>query len=193
MPHDYKAHFKKIDGGYQAWYGKKKKKIIAYVVKHKRGWTVLKGDAPSHLLRGHMKLADLKRDWEDWARKKWIERYMPTPNPTPPKPPPPPTYHPGTPRLAQAYCPPPPGKLPRNLEYEHVSDPFDPRFKYPYSEGDVYKRRQLTPLGVVVEVLAWCQRHSADISRVPAFAPVLDTVRECVHREEPKLYKELMK
>lgn len=194
MTHDYRAHFERIPGGYFAWLGKRSRKIKAYVARGKAGWTVKQGEGPCHLKRAHTpKLSDFKQDWEAWAKIAWRKKYMPSPLNHTPKPTPPlPVYDPNSPRLAQPFRPPKPGQYPRDLSYEMTADPLDGRYKYGFDE-DVYKRKQLTPLGVAIEVLSWCRKHADEIASVPAFAPILDTVRECVHREDPKVYREIMK
>ena len=103
----------------------------------------------------------------------------------------PPMYKPG-PREAQPYLPTPPGrKYPRYLDFQAESDPFDGRFRYPPDHKDALLKRQSTPLGLVIEMFAWCLKYQDEIFEIEAFEPIFNSVRECVHREIPDVYERI--
>lgn len=202
MPTDYyKPRFKRHEGGYLCSYGGRTKKLEAVLTKGKGDkWSVTSGDR-STLLKGsrYARLKDAKADWGRWAANEWCRRWgdpfcierrrtiPPPPRHVPRRIPPPPIHHPG-PKVARRYTPPPPGQLPPDLAYEFASDPFNSRHKYPATHPDVYKNRQLTPLGTCIEVWAWLALRPTVVGAIPALGPVLDTVKECVRREDPDAY-----
>lgn len=76
---------------------------------------------------------------------------------------------------------PPPRYIPKQLDTQFASDPFDPRF----IQGGT-KDRHLTSLGIVVEL--WFYYHKNSITEP---AGIIRSLEECMLRECPKVLKEL--
>jgi hypothetical protein len=193
---DYKPRFtrrpKEEGGGYIAHFGKGKNKLNAIITKVKNGWHVSKGDsAPRMKTKPTPTLKVLKEDWGDWARMTWNRRTGPPPPPTI-KPAGPPRHVPG-PKVAAPMKPVPEGELPPDLEYNHAADPFSPTHKYPTDFPDAYKRNQLTPVGALIEVYDWLLLHRDKFGRIAETKPMFETVKECVHREDPDEYRRVTK
>jgi hypothetical protein len=77
----------------------------------------------------------------------------------------------------------PPGYYPPNLDFQFAADVFDLRFV------DRTAQRNLTPLGVLLNVWYWYEKHEKECG--PAFKPIQASIRELLEREAPDQLEQL--
>lgn len=185
------------DGTYTLSYGKGKNKLTASMFTDAGGkWYAVSGIGAKRI--GPCKtMKECKVRWGEWAAvaydgsgskgKAETPASTPpstTPSTTPPRVAGPPRVAPsGPPSVRPAGPPRTTPAMPGDVDFQFAADPFDPRYKYPSDHDDAAKQRKLTPLGVLVEIDAWCRRHEAAIQNVEAFKPLVASVRACLHRE----------
>lgn len=206
----YKVNNKKQpDGTYLLSYGRGKKKITDTLVKLPADHDQL----PGKWFAGHQgpfdTMKEAKKGWGEWAEKAYDEdggevdsveesRGSAGDQPSRPKKPGPPKYKPksGPPSYKPKGGPPPHKRStpPESLGFNFQHDPFDPRFR---SEN-----RELTPLGLLVEIEQWCRRYEDRIAKIntklaenepPGWNPfdvLIADVRATIARECPDLIKE---
>lgn len=192
MPYKVK-NSKNGDGTYTLSYGRGKQKLTAQMQNIKgKGWCI--DDFPND--GGFKKMKDAKEAWGAWAEDAYgnesgskAESETPPDQQSPKSPatPGPPTFK----RTGRVQGKTPnPSNTPKSgepLGFEHNADPFDPRFK----NDD----KELTPLGVLVEIGAWCARHADIIKQVEkktypqaAFTTLMDQVKHTLARECPDIF-----
>ena len=166
------------DGSYTLSYGKGQKKITAVTVRDPANnkWFV---DVLGH----RRKISDIKKEWGDWANKVYSGTSKASSESVP---------------EAPAQFDPPssstltPMRMKQGGDYGlkvYASDPNDPRFR---------KDEHATPLGMLLEVQAWCERYKERIEainknlaaqRTPGFNPfsfLRMMIDECIEREIPE-------
>ena len=168
---------KNEDGSYTLSYGKGQKKLIAKMGRSATGMWGVAGVGQMHKTMKACKAA-----WGEWAEEAYEDGGSKGKAETPPPSSPPPPSPAGPPSFTPKAGPPafkPPA--PKALSTHYDADPFDPRFR----NAD----KHYTPLGVLVQIEAWYERHKAEIKqldRPQAFTPLIDAVRECLSRELPE-------
>jgi len=208
MP-DYKVRNKKQGAGrYEFSYGRGKKKLTAgawnnevaggwQVDAHEASAAVVNEDAP------YKKLKDLKAAWGEWAREAYesgeeaeqseSETGSPPLSTRPTHPGPPPFKRKGPPKhkpSLKQQGPPQRKTRPGNRPWpvDGVTDPFDPRFRYPSDHENPALRKRHTPLAVVIEV--WNALDNTPIQGQPALVSMYHEIERVVARECPELLKE---
>lgn len=166
------------DGGYTLSYGRGKGKIVAAAVRDPANskWFV---DVLGH----RRKLADLKKDWGEWAARRYSGGSKAAGETTPAEPAP------------QA---PTPMRMTNSGDaglLVFASDPADPRFRYQSDHADPIKAGKSTPLGMLMEIQAWHERYRERVNdinrvlaaeRIPGFNPfsfLRMMIDECIERE----------
>lgn len=86
---------------------------------------------------------------------------------------------------------PPPPRFEARVRLDDAceADPFSPQMRYPSDHPRPEQRKQLTPLGVLVEIDAWEKRYPNSIREVSERHPhdpfrlLMESVRACIARE----------
>ena len=204
---------KNSDGSYTLRYGKGKKKLTAQM-EHcgNKGWVV------DHGSPGPFKtMKECKEAWGIWA----VSRYntgngepteqvtgsvVPGRLPISPTRPsgPPPFKRSGPPKFSPEKSKTVPPSTPLNKAFNmcYTHDPFDGRMRYPSDYDDPSLKKQTTPLGILVEIDMWAQKHEKQIKivvdnlitsgstvRQNPFDALIESVRETIARECPDLIK----
>jgi len=195
-------------GRYQLSYGRGKAKLVTGVWYNDLagGWQVDDDHPCSTVVNEHapyQKLRDLKAAWGEWATEAYKSEddakqsiHSETgswPLSTPPAlPGPPPKRRKGPPKhkpsLKQQGPPKRKKRGNRPWPVDGVTDPFDPRFRYPSDHENKMLRQRHTPLAVVIEV--WNALDNLPIQDNPALVTMYHELRAVIARECPNLIKE---
>lgn len=204
---NYRTRSKRIDTGhYQLTYGRGADKLSCTIWHNDVAgrWCISEGDGKDALPNGHPKKKQLVQAWGEWAERVYGTDVAESPRPDagqPSVPQPasparkgPPRHKPslkekGPPKRSKSGPPKHKAKTPPNLDLQREADPFDERFQYPADHKAPVLRRQLTPLGVLVEIAGWAEKNAQRLRDVEALQPVLTSVRDCIQREAPDLFK----
>lgn len=199
MP-EYKVRNTKIGPGrYEFSFGRGEYKLTAGVWNNDvaGGWQIdygSPGAVPVNDDAPYRRLRDLKAAWGEWAKEAYdygeAEQSSGSetgPGRTPPVPPPfkrkgPPKHKPS---LKEAG---PPKRKKNPPSINHVTDPFDPRFRYPSDHENPALRRQHTPLAVVIET--WNVLDNVPLNHCPALTALYRELSRTIARECPELKQE---
>jgi len=180
---------KNDDGTYTLSYGKGSKKLTATMAKTQSNmWDIISGGGAVNV-DGHKTMKECKAAWGAWAEDAYGNESESkaesdtSPDQQSPKSP----ATPGPPSFKRPAKPKPTGKNKEPLGFEHNADPFDPRFKN--------EDKELTPLGVLIEIAAWCERHADAIKAVEkktypqaAFTNLIEQAKYTLRRECPDIF-----